>query len=78
MSKQQIQPECGKGVGGRGTEQDCREPVSRDQIFMGERGKEETKTFQLTTSRINNLTRLIHTYYDVSEDHTYLHTDAPP
>ena len=38
------------------------EPVPRDQIFSGANGDRETIIFpvQLTTSRIGNLTRLIH------------------
>ena len=47
------------------------EPVSRDQILRRERGQ-ETSTFlvQLTTSRIGNHTRLIHTLMK-SVDHRF-------
>ena len=37
------------------------EPVSRDQILRRERGQELFSPVQLTTSRIGNLTRSIHT-----------------
>ena len=51
------------------------EPVSRDQILRHERGQGNTFIFpvQLTTSRIGNLTRLIHTF-SISDDHTYMYT----
>ena len=46
------------------------EPVSRDQILRHVRGQRNTIfPVQLTTSRIGNLTRLIHI-----DDHTYIHT----
>ena len=56
------------------------EPVSRDQILRRERGQ-GTVTFpvQLTTSRIDNLTRLILTLA-ICDDHTsielYTHTSV--
>ena len=51
------------------------EPVSRDQILRHARGQGNTIfPVQLTTSRIGNLTRLIHTLLDVMTIHTYIHT----
>ena len=55
------------------------ELVSRDQIFRHARGQGDIIfPVQLTTSRIGNLTRLIHTgtlLYDiVMTIHTYIHT----
>ena len=50
------------------------EPVSRDQILRHARGQGNTiSPFQLTTSRIGNLTRLIHTLLYVMTIHTYIH-----
>ena len=50
------------------------EPVSRDQIFRHARGQGNIIfPVQLTTSRIGNLTRLIHTLA-ICDDHTYIHT----
>ena len=50
------------------------EPDSRGQILMRERDREMIIfVVQLTTSRIRNLTRLIHTLLLVM-DHTYIHT----
>ena len=50
------------------------QPVSRDQIlrFSGTNGDREVFIFpvQLTTSRIRNLTRLIHTLA-IRDEHTY-------
>ena len=53
------------------------EPVSRYQTLRRERGQGHTVIFavQLTTCRIGNLTRLIHTLLYVMIIHTYLHTD---
>ena len=50
------------------------EPFSRDQILRHARGQ-GTVIFpvQLTTSRIGNLTRLIHTLLYVMTIHTYIH-----
>ena len=50
------------------------EPVSRDQILRHVRGQDSIFIFpvQLTTSRIGNLTRLIHTLL-LCDDHTYIH-----
>ena len=54
------------------------EPVSRDQILRHARGQGNIIfPVQLTTSRIGNLTRLIHTLLlliilYVCDDHTYL------
>ena len=49
------------------------EPVSRDQILRRERGQGNIHfPCQLTTSRIGNLTRLIHTLA-ICDDHTCIH-----
>ena len=51
------------------------EPVSRDQIFRHARGQGNIIfPVQLTTSRIGNLTRLIHALLYVMTIHTYIHT----
>ena len=51
------------------------EPVSRDQILRHARGQGNIIfPVQLTTSRIGNLTRLIHTLLYVMAIHTYIHT----
>ena len=52
------------------------EPVSRDQIFRHARGQRGILIFlvQLTTSRIGNLTRLIHTLLCVMTIHAYIHS----
>ena len=51
------------------------EPVSRDQFLTRERGQGNTHfSVQLTTSRIGNLTRLIHTLAICVTIHTYIHT----
>ena len=51
------------------------EPVSRDQILRHARGQGDIHfPVQLTTSRIGNLTRLIHTLLYVMTIHTYIHT----
>ena len=48
------------------------EPVSRDQILRHARGQGNIIfPVQLTTSRIGNLTRLIHTLLYVMTIHTY-------
>ena len=53
------------------------EPVSRDQIFRHARGQGNIFfPVQLTTSRIGNLTRLIHTLLYVMTIHTYIHDRA--
>ena len=50
------------------------EPVSRDQILRHARGQGNIIfPVQLTTSRIGNLTRLIHTLLYVMTIHTYIH-----
>ena len=50
------------------------EPVSRDQIPRHARGQGiSIFPVQLTTSRIGNLTRLIHTLLYVMTIHTYIH-----
>ena len=51
------------------------EPVSRDQILRHARGQGNIIfPVQLTTNRIGNLTRLIHTLLYVMTIHTYIHT----
>ena len=51
------------------------EPVSRHQILRHARGQGNVHfPVQLTTSRIGNLTRLIHTLLYVMAIHTYIHT----
>ena len=51
------------------------EPVSRDQILRHARVQGNIIfPVQLTTSRIGNLTRLIHTLLYVMTIHTYIHT----
>ena len=51
------------------------EPVSRDQILRHVRAQGNIHfPVQLTTSRIGNLTRLIHTLLYVMTIHTYIHT----
>ena len=51
------------------------EPVSRDQILRHARGQGNIIfPVQLTTSRIGNLTRLIHALLYVMTIHTYIHT----
>ena len=53
------------------------EPVSRDQILRHARGRGNIIfPVQLTTSRIGNLTRLIHTLLYVMTIHTYIHTNS--
>ena len=55
------------------------EPVSRDQILRHARGQGNIIfPVQLTTSRIGNLTRLIHTLLYVMTIHTYIHSAALP
>ena len=54
------------------------EPASRDQILRHARGQGNIIfAVQLTTSRIGNLTRLIHTLLYVMTIHTYIHTTCP-
>ena len=51
------------------------EPFSRDQILRHARGQGNIIfPVQLTTSRIGNLTRLIHTLLYAMTIHTYIHT----
>ena len=51
------------------------EPISRDQILRHARGQGSIIfPVQLTTSRIGNLTRLIHTLLYVMTINTYIHT----
>ena len=50
------------------------EPISRDQILRHARGQGNIIfPVQLTTSKIGNLTRLIHTLLYVMTIHTYIH-----
>ena len=52
--------------------------ISRDQILRHARGQRNIIfPVQLTTSRIGNLTRLIHTLLYVMTIHTYIHTVDP-
>ena len=52
------------------------EPVSRDQILRHARGQGNIIfPVQLTTSRIGNLTRLIHTLLYVMTIHTYIRSE---
>ena len=54
------------------------EPVSRDQILRHARGQGNILfPVQLTTSRIGNLTRLIHTLLYVMTIHTYIQRVYP-
>ena len=73
VSKHQIQPEYGEWAGLRGT---GRSNPSRETKFSGANGDRENGIFsvQLVTSRIGNLTRLIHTLLHVMTIHTYIHT----
>ena len=51
------------------------EPISRDQILRHARGQGNINfPVQLTTSRIGNLTRLIHILLSGCDDHPYIHT----
>ena len=69
VSKHQIQPEYGKMS--RLTRDGTAEPVLRDQILRHARGQGNIIfPVQLTTSRIGNLTRLIHTLLYVMTIHS--------
>ena len=71
VSKYQIQPEYGDEQADAGRDGTA-EPVSRDQILRHARGQGNIIfPVQLTTSRIGNLTRLIHTLLYVMTIHTY-------
>ena len=61
VSKHQAQPEYGDEQAGAG--RDCRTRLSRETKFSGANADREIFIFpvQLTTSRIGNLTWLIHT-----------------
>ena len=63
-SKNQFQPYCGECPG---LTRDGTAELSRDTKFSGANGDKEKNVFpdQLTTSGINNLTRLIHTLLKV-------------
>ena len=71
VSKHQIQPDYGGQQADAGT---GRLNPSRETKFSGTHGDREILIFpvQLTTSRIGNLTRLIHTHLYVMTIHTYL------
>ena len=73
VSKHQIQPEYGDEQADAG--RDCR-TMSRETKFSGANADREIFIFpvQLTTSRIGNLTRLVHTLLYVMTIHTYLVT----
>ena len=72
VSKHQIQLSMEMS---RLTRDGTAEPVSRDQILRHARGRGNIIfPVQLTTSRIGNLTRLIHTLLYVMTIHTYIHT----
>ena len=64
VSKHQIQPEYGDGQADAG--RDCRNCLARlnSQVQLGQ-GKMIIFPVQLTSSRIGNLTRLIHTLIHV-------------
>ena len=72
VSKHQIQPEYGDEQTDAG--RDCRTRLARpnSQARTGTR-KYYFSSVELTTSRIGNLTRLIHTLA-TCDDHTYIHT----
>ena len=73
VSKHQIQPEYHTEMS-RLTRDGTAEPVSRDQILRHARGQGNIIfPVQLTTSRIGNLIRLIHTLLYVMTIHTYIH-----
>ena len=72
VSKHQIQSEYGDEQADAGRDGTA-EPVSRDQILRHARGQGNINFHvQLTTSRIGNLTRLIHTLLYVMTIHTYI------
>ena len=70
VSKHRIQPEYGDEQADAG--RDCRTRLARPNV-SGANGDKEILIFpvQLTTSRIGNLTRLLHTLA-ICDDHTYL------
>ena len=71
VSKHQIQPECGDEQADAG--RDGRLNPSRETKFSGTHGDGGMfiSPVQLTTSRIGNLTRLIHTLLYVMTTHTH-------
>ena len=72
VSKHQIQPEYGDEQTDAG--RDCRTRLARPNSQARTRtGKYSFFPVQLTTCRIGNLTRLIHTLA-ICDDHTYIHT----
>ena len=66
VSTRQIQPECREWTG--------RPNLSRGTKFSGANGDRQVFIFpvQLTTSRIGNLTRSVHTLLKVLTIHTYI------
>ena len=72
VSKHQIQPEYGNEQADAG--RDCPTRFARYQILWRERGQENVfLPIQLSTSRISNLTRLIHILAMCVTIHTYIH-----
>ena len=73
VSKHQIQPEYGDEQADAGW--DCRTRLARPNSQTRTNADREILIFpvQLTTSRIGNLTRLIHTLA-ICNDHAYIHT----
>ena len=73
VSKHQIQPEYGDEQADAG--RDCRNRLARPNSQARTRtGEYSFSLFQLTTSRIGHLTRLIHTLAIYVTIHTYIHT----
>ena len=78
VSKYQIKPEGWRMS--RLARDGTTELVSQDQILRHERGHRNMFIFpfQLTTSRIDSLTWLIHTLLYIMTIHTYMHTASVP
>ena len=74
VSKHRTQPECGDDQADAG--RDRLTHLARPNSQAGTCGDRGILFFpvQLTTSRIENLTRLIHTLLNVMTIHTYIHT----
>ena len=72
VSKHQIQPECGDEQADTG--RDCRNRLVRPNFQARAGIGGYYFPVQLTTSRIGNLTPLIHTLLYVMTIHTYIHT----
>ena len=73
VSKHPIQREYGNEQADAGRECRTRLARSNSQARTGT-GKYSFPLFQLTTCRVGNLTRLIHTLICVTAIHTYIHT----